>query len=57
MPRRALDWEGKEEECRRLYVDERKSFDEIQEFWEGRGFTARYVYGGRVDGGVKKVVR
>ncbi|KAF2868616.1 hypothetical protein BDV95DRAFT_500026 [Massariosphaeria phaeospora] len=33
------NWEGKEAECYRLYVEERKSLDEVIEHWGQRGFT------------------
>jgi len=36
-------WEGKELECYRLYVEERKSMEEVMTYWEERGFTPRYV--------------
>ncbi|KAF2758782.1 hypothetical protein EJ05DRAFT_492887 [Pseudovirgaria hyperparasitica] len=32
------DWEGKEGECYRLYVDEKKSLDEVVEYWKEQGF-------------------
>ncbi|PVI08338.1 hypothetical protein DM02DRAFT_713699 [Periconia macrospinosa] len=32
-------WDGKEAECYRLYVQEKKSLDEVIEYWEQRGFT------------------
>lgn len=36
------DWEGKEEECYRLYVEERKPLDEVMEhFKNGYGFSPR----------------
>jgi hypothetical protein len=37
------DWEGKEEECRRLYVEEGLSMDDLVKHWEKKGFTPRYV--------------
>jgi hypothetical protein len=37
------NWDGKEAECYRLYVEERKNLDEVMKFWEERGFTPRYV--------------
>ena len=37
------NWDGKEAECYRLYVAERKSLDEVVEYWEQRGFTPRYA--------------
>jgi len=36
-------WDDKEAECHRLYVDEKKSMDEVIAYWEARGFTPRYV--------------
>ncbi|ORY14156.1 hypothetical protein BCR34DRAFT_451940, partial [Clohesyomyces aquaticus] len=33
------NWDGKEDECFRLYVQEKKSLDEVLQYWEGRGFT------------------
>ncbi|KAF2649365.1 hypothetical protein K491DRAFT_683901 [Lophiostoma macrostomum CBS 122681] len=33
------NWDGKEAECYRLYVDEKKSLDEVIDYWEQRGFT------------------
>ncbi|KAF2736534.1 hypothetical protein EJ04DRAFT_489758 [Polyplosphaeria fusca] len=32
-------WDGKEADCYRLYVTEKKSLDEVIQFWEERGFT------------------
>lgn len=37
------NWDGKEAECHRLYVQERRSLDEVKEYWEQRGFTPRWV--------------
>lgn len=37
------NWDGKEDECYRLYVRERKSLKEVATYWEQRGFTPRYV--------------
>ena len=37
------NWEGKETECYQLYVQEKKSLNEVLEYWEQRGFTPRYV--------------
>ena len=37
------NWDGKETECYRLYVQERRSLNEVVEYWEQRGFTPRYV--------------
>lgn len=37
------EWDGKEAECYRLYVEEKKSLDEVMAFWEQHGFTPRYV--------------
>jgi hypothetical protein len=39
------DWDGKEAECYRLYVEERKSLDEVIEYWKEKGFVPRYVAG------------
>ncbi|KAH7065525.1 hypothetical protein B0J12DRAFT_560291 [Macrophomina phaseolina] len=33
------DWEGKEAECYRIYVEEKKSLDEVMEYWKQREFT------------------
>ncbi|KAF2017671.1 hypothetical protein BU24DRAFT_449296 [Aaosphaeria arxii CBS 175.79] len=33
------NWDGKEADCFRLYVEEKKSMDEVIEFWEQRNFT------------------
>ncbi|KAF1954622.1 hypothetical protein CC80DRAFT_493744 [Byssothecium circinans] len=33
------NWDGKETECFRLYVQERKSLEEVIEYWEQKGFT------------------
>ncbi|EOD47851.1 putative glutamyl-trna amidotransferase subunit a protein [Neofusicoccum parvum UCRNP2] len=33
------DWDGKEAECYRLYVEERRSLDEVMEFWKQRDFA------------------
>lgn len=35
------NWDGKEAECYRLYVEERCSLDEVIDYWEMRGFTPR----------------
>jgi len=37
------NWDGKEAECYRLYVQEKRSLDEVLAYWEQRGFTPRYV--------------
>jgi hypothetical protein len=37
------NWDGKEAECYQLYVQEKKSLNEVLEYWEQRGFTPRYV--------------
>ena len=37
------NWDDKEAECYRLYVEEKKSLDEVIAYWETRGFTPRYV--------------
>jgi hypothetical protein len=37
------NWDDKEAECYRLYVEEKKSLDEVIAYWEVRGFTPRYV--------------
>lgn len=36
-------WDDKEGECYRLYVEEKKSLDEVIAYWESQGFTPRYV--------------
>lgn len=36
-------WDDKETECYRLYVEEKKSLDEVIAYWEARGFTPRYI--------------
>ncbi|KAB2574404.1 hypothetical protein DBV05_g6929 [Lasiodiplodia theobromae] len=33
------DWEGKEAECYRMYVEEKRSLDEVMDFWKQRSFT------------------
>jgi hypothetical protein len=33
------NWDGKEADCYRLYVTEKKGLDEVVKFWEARGFT------------------
>ncbi|KAF2140001.1 uncharacterized protein K452DRAFT_360211 [Aplosporella prunicola CBS 121167] len=33
------DWDGKEADCYRLYVEERRSLDEVMDFWRIRGFS------------------
>lgn len=35
-------WDDKEAECYRLYVEEKRSLDEVISYWESRGFTPRY---------------
>lgn len=37
------EWEGKEADSYRLYVEERRSLDEVMEYWKLRGFTPRFV--------------
>lgn len=37
------NWDDKEAECYRLYVEEKKNLDEVIAYWEARGFTPRYV--------------
>jgi hypothetical protein len=37
------NWDDKEGECYRLYVEEKQSLDEVISYWEVRGFTPRYV--------------
>ncbi|KAF2853577.1 hypothetical protein T440DRAFT_505873 [Plenodomus tracheiphilus IPT5] len=32
-------WDDKEAECYRLYVEEKKSLDEVMSYWEAQGFT------------------
>jgi len=36
------NWDDKEAECYRLYVEEKKSLDEVIAHFEARGFTPRY---------------
>lgn len=36
------NWDDKEAECYRLYVEEKKSLDEVMSYWETQGFTPRY---------------
>jgi hypothetical protein len=38
------NWDDKEAECYRLYVEEKKSLDEVIAYWETRGFTPRYLW-------------
>lgn len=38
-------WDDKEAVCYRLYVEERKSLEEVIAYWEVRGFTPRYACG------------
>ena len=38
-------WDDKEAVCYRLYVEERRSLEEVISYWEARGFTPRYVRG------------
>lgn len=37
------NWDDKEAECYRLYVEEKKSLDEVIAYWEVREFTPRYA--------------
>jgi hypothetical protein len=37
------NWDDKEGECYRLYVEEKRNLDEVIAYWEVRGFTPRYV--------------
>jgi len=37
------NWDDKEAECYRLYVEEKRNLDEVIAYWEVRGFTPRYV--------------
>lgn len=37
------NWDDKEAECYRLYVEEKRNLDEVIAYWEARGFTPRYV--------------
>ncbi len=37
------DWDNKESECYRLYVEERKSLDEVMDYFKQREFAPRYV--------------
>lgn len=34
-------WDDKEADCYRLYVEEKKSLDEVISYWETQGFTPR----------------
>ena len=36
-------WDDKEAVCYRLYVEERRSLEEVICYWEIRGFTPRYA--------------
>lgn len=36
-------WDDKEVDCYRLYVEEKRSLDEVVSYWEVRGFTPRCV--------------
>ena len=36
-------WDDKEAICYRLYVEERRSLEEVICYWEIRGFTPRYA--------------
>lgn len=38
------NWDDKEAECYRLYVEEKKSLDDVISHWEARGFTPRYIW-------------
>lgn len=35
------NWDDKEAECYRLYVEEKRNLDEVIAYWEARGFTPR----------------
>jgi DUF2075 family protein len=37
------NWDDKEAECYRLYVEEKKSLDEVISHFEAQGFTPRYI--------------
>lgn len=37
------DWEDKEVECYRMYVEEKKPLDEVMDYWKQRDFTPRFV--------------
>jgi hypothetical protein len=37
-------WDDKEAVCHQLYVEERRSLDEVMSYWEIRGFTPRYAH-------------
>jgi hypothetical protein len=43
-PNMVYNWDGKEAECYRLYVEEKRSLDEVAEYWDQRGFAPRYVF-------------
>jgi hypothetical protein len=34
-------WDDKEAECYRLYVEEKRSLEDVISYWEMRGFTPR----------------
>jgi DUF2075 family protein len=36
-------WDDKEAICYQLYVEERRSLEEVMSYWEIRGFTPRYA--------------
>lgn len=38
------NWDDKEFDCYRLYVEEKRSLDDVLSYWETRGFTPRYVH-------------
>jgi hypothetical protein len=40
-------WDGKEAVCYQLYVEERRSLDEVMSYFEIRGFTPRYASAAR----------
>jgi hypothetical protein len=41
LPLGMYDWKGKRDDCYRLYVEERKSLDEVASFWAAKRFTPR----------------
>lgn len=51
------NWDGKEAECYQLYVYEKRSLNEVVEYWEQRGFTPRYVTAELEEGGAVLTVR
>lgn len=37
------EWDDKQDDCYRLYVQERKSLDEVMDYFKVHGFAPRYV--------------